>query len=52
MILNRANDTDIKVLNPKMIRHAVVSDDAPLLSAQFMQRIAHELDQKCRDVAL
>jgi hypothetical protein len=51
MILNRAR-TDIKVLNPKLIRQAVISNGASHLSAQFIQRIAHQLQLKCRDVAL
>lgn len=51
MIASRAN-TEIKVLNPKLIRHAVVSNDPAALSPQLMQRIAHQLDQKCRDVGL
>lgn len=40
----------IKVLNPKGIKHVVLSSGAQKISPQLVERIAHQLDQKCRDV--
>ena len=48
-IINRAK-ADIKVLNPKAIRAAVINSRLPTLSKQMNERIAHQLDQKCRDI--
>lgn len=42
---------DIKVLNPKGIRSAVRDSRLPALSKQLLDRVAHQLDQRCRDVA-
>jgi len=42
--------SDMKVLNPKNIRSAVLDDRLPVLPEQLRQRIIHQLDQKCRDV--
>jgi hypothetical protein len=39
-------------LNPKQIQRAVVRPGEAVLSAQMIQRVAHQLDQKCRDVEL
>ena len=41
---------DIKVLNPKGIRAAVVDGRLPTLPKQLNERVAYQLDQKCRDV--
>lgn len=41
---------DMKVLNPKNIRSAVLDNRLPVLPEQLRQRIIHQLDQKCRDV--
>jgi hypothetical protein len=41
---------DIKVLNPKGIRAAVVDSRLPTLPKHFNERVAYQLDQKCRDV--
>jgi hypothetical protein len=42
--------SDIKVLNPKGIRSAIRDHRLPTLSKQMLDRIAHQLDQRCRDV--
>ena len=42
--------TEMKVLNPKNIRSAVLDDRQPALTTQLRNRITHQLDQKCRDV--
>jgi len=42
--------SDIKVLNPKGIRSAVRDNRLPILPKQMLDRIAHQLDQLCRDV--
>ncbi len=41
---------DVTVLNPKMIRSAIVTDDAPVLSPELIRDITRHLDRKCRDV--
>jgi hypothetical protein len=48
-VINRAK-SDIKVLNPKGIRAAVLNNRLPTLPKQLNERVAHQLDQKCRDV--
>lgn len=40
---------DVTVLNPKQIRQVILKSQPHLSSAQ-MQRIAHQVEQKCRDV--
>jgi hypothetical protein len=42
-------NTPIKVLNPKMVRKLVV-ESRRVISAEQMQRICHQIEQKCRDV--
>lgn len=42
--------SEIKVLNPKGIRSAVRDSRLPVLPKQMLDRIAHQLDQRCRDV--
>lgn len=42
--------SEMKVLNPKNIRSAVLDSRLPVLPEQLRQRIVHQLDQKCRDV--
>jgi hypothetical protein len=42
--------SELKVLNPKNIRSAVQSDLSPALPKQLCDRIAYQLDQRCRDV--
>lgn len=44
--------SDVHVLNPKQIRQVVLNNTGPTLSPAQMQRIIHQLDQKCRDVEL
>jgi hypothetical protein len=41
---------EVTVLNPKMIRSAIVTDDAPVLSPELIKSITRHLDRKCRDV--
>jgi hypothetical protein len=38
--------------DPKQIRQVVLNNHGPTLSAAQIQRIIHQLDQKCRDVEL
>jgi hypothetical protein len=47
----RRSKCDVCVVNPKEIRQIVLAKDAPQLSPQQIQRIAHQVEQKCRDVA-
>lgn len=47
---NPGDAQDVQVLNPKMIRSAIVTDAPPALSPEEMRRIAAYLDGKCRDV--
>lgn len=49
MVTNRAK-SEIKVLNPKNIRSAVQDNRIPPLPRQLLDRVAHQLDQRCRDV--
>ncbi|HEX4086931.1 MAG TPA: nuclease-related domain-containing protein [Chthoniobacteraceae bacterium] len=51
MVASRVNGK-LKVLNPKQIQKVVIRPSERLLSAQMIQRIVHQLDQKCRDVEL
>jgi hypothetical protein len=48
-VVRKSND-GVRVLNPKEIRTAVKSNGSQALSDQMIQRIVHQLDQKCRDV--
>lgn len=41
---------EIKVLNPKGIRSAILDERLPKLATQLRDRVNHQLDQKCRDV--
>ena len=41
---------EIKVLNPKGIRAAVVDNGLPILPKQLIERVAYQLERKCRDV--
>jgi hypothetical protein len=41
---------EVAVMNPKMIRSAIVTDDAPVLSPELIEEITRHLDRKCRDV--
>jgi len=41
---------NIKVLNPKGIRTAVLVNRSPDLPKQLFDRVVHQLDRKCRDV--
>lgn len=50
-ITNRVKP-EIPVLAPKGIRSAVLNGSSQTLSAQQMQRIVHQIEQKCRDVEL
>ena len=42
----------MRVLNPKMIKSVAVDARATKLPPEMIQRIAHQLEQKCRDVEL
>jgi hypothetical protein len=44
--------SDVSVLNPKQIRSVILGNGSPALTPAQMQRIIHQLDQKCRDVEL
>lgn len=48
--INCKGEGEVAVLNPKMIRSAIVTDDAPLLSPELIKEITRHLDKKCRDV--
>lgn len=50
-VTSRVNGS-IKVLNPKGIRPVVLNGQARNLTPQLVERISHQLDQKCRDVEL
>lgn len=50
-VTSRVNG-DLKVVNPKGIGAVVANGGRAVLEPQLMQRIAHQLDQKCRDVEL
>jgi hypothetical protein len=41
---------DVLVLNPKMIRSAVIEEGSPTLTPDEIKRIALRLEEKCRDV--
>jgi hypothetical protein len=51
LVTSRVNGK-LKVLNPKTIQKVVVRPGEMLLSSQLIKRVAFQLDQKCRDVAL
>lgn len=42
--------SELKVLNPKNIRSAVLGNRSPALPKQLLDRIAYQLDQRCRDL--
>jgi hypothetical protein len=48
--VNRTGKSDVAVLNPKEIRHVVLSTAGAQLSPEQIQRVAHQVEQKCRDV--
>jgi hypothetical protein len=48
-VTSRVN-ADIKVLNPKLIRAAVVDTRLPAVRKQLIERVSHQLEQKCRNV--
>lgn len=48
----RARPDGIRVLNPRQIASVAVEKGEPKLSPQMIQRIAFQLEQKCRDVVL
>jgi Nuclease-related domain len=41
---------EVAVMNPQMIRSAIVTDNAPVLSPELIEDITRHLDKKCRDV--
>lgn len=51
LVTSRVNG-ELKALNPKMIAGAIRRNGSPILPPQLLQRVAHQLDQKCRDVEL
>jgi len=48
--VNRTGKSDVTVLNPKEIRKVVLSTAGAQLSPEQIQRVAHQVEQKCRDV--
>lgn len=48
--INRTAHDGISVLNPKEIRGFVIHQRGPCLTEKQMKQIAHQLEQKCRDV--
>ena len=47
----QTKDTSLRVLNPKQIRKVINKNDPPnKLSPEQVERITHQLEQKCRDV--
>jgi predicted RNA binding protein YcfA (HicA-like mRNA interferase family) len=50
--LNRTGTSDVSVVNPKEIRQVVFSKTGPQLAPEQIWRIAQQIEQKCRDVAL
>ncbi|HXC99656.1 MAG TPA: nuclease-related domain-containing protein [Verrucomicrobiae bacterium] len=48
--VNCKGEGEVAVMNPKMIRSAIVTDDAPVLSPELINEITRHLDKKCRDV--
>jgi hypothetical protein len=48
--VNCKGEGEVAVMNPKMIRSAIVTDDAPVLSPELISEITRHLDKKCRDV--
>lgn len=49
-VTSRVNTPGLKVVNPKQIKGVVMNGRNAPLNSQFLQRIVHQLDQKCRDV--
>lgn len=47
---SRCKPNEIKVLNPKQIKGAILYDEQSGLTPQQIKRICHQLDQRCRDV--
>jgi Nuclease-related domain len=41
---------EVTVVNPKMIRSEIVTDDAPVLSNELIKDISRYLERQCRDV--
>jgi len=50
-VISRVNSGP-KVLNPKGIRQAIANGKPAMLTGQMIDRIAHQLENKCRDVEL
>ncbi len=48
--INCKGKGEVAVMNPQMIRSAIVTDNAPVLSPELIENITRHLDQKCRDV--
>lgn len=51
-VTSRVPPGSIRVLNPRQIGTVATDARSPKLSSQTIQRIAHQLEQKCRDVEL
>lgn len=49
-VTSRVNTPTLKVVNPKQIKGVVMNGRNAPLNSQFLQRIVHQMDQKCRDV--
>jgi hypothetical protein len=50
--INRTGNGDVSVLNPKEIRQVIFSKNGPQLAPEQIWRIAQQVEQKCRDIAL
>jgi hypothetical protein len=48
--VTRTGKSDVNLLNPKEIRQAILTKRLLQLSAEQIQRIAYQVEQKCRDV--
>lgn len=51
-VTSSARASAFHVLNPRLIKSLAIDSRAAKLSPQMIQRIAHQLEQKCRDVEL
>jgi hypothetical protein len=48
--INCKGKGEVAVMNPQMIRSAIITDNPPVLSQELIDNITRHLDQKCRDV--
>jgi hypothetical protein len=50
--VRRTSLRGIPVINPKSARHVVLDRKKPRVDPVLLKRVAHQLDQRCRDVTL